>query len=290
MVLFRVGLGCLLYQGILLEPNDISPVLPEEVYESSVVSTILDYRGNEEDDEYYYDTRFCEKTATHHTYSCDGDTYTEAHEFEAYNYCYEKCRICDYERQIVEHDYTDHYTKGDSSGHYAYCICGARTTASHNYEEYLPCSTKCAQCGYKNEIGEHDYTHKYSKNYTYTDKHNAHCECGAFTLSDHTYQVENENGLLIDSCDLCGMERNHEHSYIYTSCGDGKNHTVSCDCGLFQYQQCFGMASDGNTGLVRCLKCNQRLSGNIIIPLEDDDDDENDVMFFKEDGIEEETE
>ena len=50
------------------------------------------------------------------------------------------------------------------------------------------------------------------------------------------------------------------------------------------------MASDGNTGWVRCLKCNQRLSGNIILPLKDDNNDENDVMFFKEDGIEEETE
>ena len=45
----------------------------------------------------------------------------------------------------------------------------------------------------------------------------------------------------------------------------------------------------GANGLTRCEKCNQVLKGSLITPF-GDDDDENDVVIFKEDGIEEETE
>ena len=116
--------------------------------------------------------------------------------------------------------------------------------------------------------------------------HYGYCECGkkSTTAEDHTWT----QGKLVDVCELCGINKDHVHSYTYTSCKDGKTHKVSCGCGYVKFEQCLVMTGEGV--LPRCLKCNQRLSGNIIIPLEDDDDDENDVMFFKEDGIEEETE
>ena len=159
---------------------------------------------------------------------------------------------------------------------------------NHNYEPYNSCYEKCSYCNNKHQIASHDYTNDYE--YYNTTQHTSYCACGAFVLRNHTYQIITEGQLKLDACIYCVGERNHEHSYTYTPCNDGKTHHTSCGCGISNYEQCFGIAGDGNTGWVRCLKCNQRLSGNIIIPLEDDDDDENDVMFFKEDGIEEKTE
>ncbi len=274
-------------QDIHLDEDDLSPIAPNEMYARDEVATILDYRGNEEDDDYYYDTTFSERTATHHTYSCDGDTYTEAHEFEPFDSCYEKCRICDYKHQIRNHDYTYLCYYLNSSTHRAYCECNEYIESNHNYEEYLPCSEKCADCGHKNVIGEHDYTFEYKYDPYNTDVHYGYCECGMKSLNaeEHSWI----QGTISDNCELCGINIDHNHSYSYTSCGDGKTHRVSCGCGYVNFQQCFGMAGDGNTGFVRCLKCNQRLIGNIIFPL-DEDGDENDVMIFKKDDLEEETE
>ena len=261
------------HQDILLEPNDGTIVRPAEIYESNAVSTILRYNSP---------TTFSEVTATHHTYSCDGDTYTEAHEFEAYNSCYEKCRMCDYKRQIKNHDYTYRYSYSSSSVHRAYCECNEYIELNHNFKAYLPCSEKCADCGYKNVIGEHDYTYEYD--YYSATQHQAYCECGASELNDHVYEIETEGQLKLDVCIYCKLERNHEHSYTYTSCKDGKTHYVYCWCGVSKYEQCFGMVGDGDLGLVRCSKCNQRLSGNIISPLNEDEDG---FMIFKKDNSEE---
>ena len=159
-------------QGIDLVENNILPVAPEDIYESNEVATILDHRADEED---YYDTDFINKTDTHHTYSCDGDTYTEEHDYEVYNYCYEKCRACGYQRQAKEHEYTYRYTTSNSTNHYAYCECGTRKGESHVFNvvgEYKICE----ECNYQIET---NHVHSY----TYTPllkgkSHRKECSCG----------------------------------------------------------------------------------------------------------------
>ena len=158
---------------------------------------------------------------------------------------------------------------------------------NHNYEPYNSCYEKCSYCNNKNQISEHNYTHNHI--YANTTYHRSYCECGASKLNNHIYEIHIEGQLKLDVCVDCRIERNHVHEYTYTPCGDGKTHHTFCGCGISQYEQCFGMVGDGNTGLVRCLKCNQKLIGNIILPL-DEDGDENDVMIFKKDDLEEETE
>lgn len=159
-------------QNIHLVGNNILPVAPEDIYESNEVATILDHRADEED---YYDTDFINKTDTHHTYSCDGDTYTEEHDYEVYNYCYEKCRACGYQRQAQEHEYTYRYNSLNSTTHYAYCECGARKGESHVFNvvgEYKICE----ECNYQIET---NHVHSY----TYTPllkgkSHRKECSCG----------------------------------------------------------------------------------------------------------------
>lgn len=161
-------------QGIDLVENNILPVPPEEIYESDEVVTILDYRANVDPDD-YYDTTFIEKTNTHHTYSCSGDTYTEAHDYEVYNYCYEKCRACGYQRQAQEHEYTYRYNSLNSTTHYAYCECGARKGESHVFNVVGKYKI-CEECNYTIEA---NHVHSY----TYTPllkgkSHRKECSCG----------------------------------------------------------------------------------------------------------------
>ena len=251
-------------QGVYLDADDNLPqggsiVFPEEMLNCSQATTILHHN---------YPTTFSEKTDTHHTYSCDGDTYTEAHEFETHNYCYEKCRICDYVVQVREHDYTHCYSFSNASEHYAHCECGDRITESHNYESYLPCSEKCVKCGDKNQIADHDFTYRYSSNDANT--HYAYCECGLSIMAQHSFTISG----MLEKCTHCNLEKNHVHSYTYTSCKDGTTHRRSCRCGVSTYEQCLGIATSGE--FTKCSKCGQFLTGGItpFFRKEDDTSDE----------------
>ena len=191
-----------------------------------------------------------------------------SHNYEPYNSCYEKCSECGYIIQVKEHDYTYRYeSMNNVATHYAYCECGDYSSSTHTYEEYNSCYEKCSECGYKNQIAEHDYTYEYLPNPDDTETHFAYCECGkkSFTPQDHSFVP----GALADTCEFCGINRDHEHYYTYTPCGDGETHRKFCACGYTQYQQCFGMTMPGQ--LSRCSMCGQRLNGGLITPLGEED-------------------
>ena len=227
----------------------------------------------------------------YHTYACDCEP-SEENLFEHNNWEYEPgtlglhrvyCGDCGYTLGNQSHTYE--YTSVDETYHRGTCIyCGYQTPPQiHSYEEYNCCYEKCTVCDYKNQIAEHDYTYEYLPNPDDTDTHFAYCECGKklTTPQEHSFI----QSALTDVCEFCGINRDHEHYYTYTSCGDGETHKKSCACGYTQYQQCFGMTMPGQ--LSRCSMCGQRLNGGLITPLGEEDVA---LPFNKEDELEEETE
>ena len=152
-----------------------SPILPVELASYSGLTTILHYTDDE--DVNRYKTTVTQNGATGHTYSCDGDTYTEAHEFEAYNYCYEKCRICDYVRQVQTHDYTYRYESINELTHYGYCECGAKKEFNHNFT-VSGILDICVDCKLSK-----DHVHSYTYLSAMDGKmHRKMCSCGISQL------------------------------------------------------------------------------------------------------------
>ncbi|MBR2381197.1 MAG: hypothetical protein IKA84_01720 [Clostridia bacterium] len=185
-------------QDIDLVENNILPVPPKDIYESNEVATILDYRADTED---YYDTDFINKTDTHHTYSCDGDTYTEEHDYEVYNYCYEKCRACGYERQAKEHDYS--YTTVSSSVHEATCTdCGYTEEKPHTFRYTSRNATQhtkvCIDCD--ESITEN---HNYEGKIIDATEHSLECDCGATNGTQG--HIWTSSGIGKVKCDFCGF-------------------------------------------------------------------------------------
>lgn len=163
------------WQGIYLDQDDNlssggSIVYPDEIYEYANATTILHSD---------YATTLVATNDTYHTYTCDGDIYDETHTYEAYNSCYEKCSICNHSRQANAHSYTNRYVYVNSTGHRAYCSCGATVTEAHAFEQ-LENFKICYDCGYKVNTSSHVHS------YIYTScgdglRHNKTCACGIST-------------------------------------------------------------------------------------------------------------
>ena len=177
------------------------------------------------------------------------------HDFELYDYCYEKCTKCGHTVQVKPHDYFYNYSAFDETTHYAYCECGDYVSIAHNYEPYDSCYEKCVDCGQKKQIADHDFTYRYSSNDANT--HYAYCECGLSIMAQHSFTISG----MLEKCTYCNLEKNHVHSYTYTSCKDGRTHRRSCRCGVSTYEQCFGIATSGE--FTKCSKCGQFLTGGI---------------------------
>ena len=232
-------------QDIDLVEYNILPVAPEDIYKSDEVATILDYRW--EDDSGYYETTF-DTTDTHHTFNCDGDTYTE------------------------EHDYV--YESINNQTHSVSCFCGYTSTEAHDYETYNFCYEKCSDCGNVRQAKEHSYTYRYEE--IDTISHYSYCECGKQRNDLHNFKLVG----MMNVCENCNCRVNaeHVHSYTYTPRNDGKNHIKECSCGIFVMEQCLGEMSLGGQSL--CSKCGQVVRSGIGI-LSDEDDDA--LPFNKED-------
>ena len=282
------------HQGILLEPNDSSIVIPHEILNSSAVSTIIQYNK----------TTTLTYDSNGHTYSCDGDTYTEPHELE-YDSCYEKCKICEYKRLINPHNFSNYvedsyiqhrayctcgdyelqmhqhnyeYIAVDDEDHNRYCICGHYITSAHDYETYNSCYEKCRTCEHIIQTQEHDYTYGYES--MNTETHYAYCECGAGRVDGHTFYASGE----LDVCIYCKLEKNHVHQYTYISCMDGNTHRKICSCGISVIEPCFGVAAPDSA--ICCIKCGQTMNGGAIkpwskedetVPLDDENNDEEEI-------------
>ena len=208
-------------EDINLDSNDNSNgdslIAPAGLASYEHLTTILHYTDDE--DEERYKTTITNNGATGHTYSCDGDTYTEEHDYEVYNYCYEKCRACGYERQAKEHDYS--YTTASSSVHEATCTdCGYTETKSHNFvcdgvENYLHYE-KCTDCGYRaNRMSGYQYVNINST------QHTSECTtCGHTSMGEHKwgYQMINNTShrKYCTSCGYIAGTESHVVDYTYT--------------------------------------------------------------------------
>lgn len=158
-------------QGIYLDQDDNlssggSIVFPDEIYEYSNAKTILHSD---------YSTTLEVSNDTYHTYICNGDVYNEPHKYISYNYCFEKCSICNHNRESVSHNYTNRYVSINSSNHYSYCLCGGRIVENHNFmthDEY----EVCTDCGYTVEVN-HVHSYLYQSNRDGLS-HMKRCSCG----------------------------------------------------------------------------------------------------------------
>ena len=220
-----------------------------------------------------YYQEYKEYNEEYHIYACNCPP-SEENLFE-HNWIYEPkiagrhsvhCEDCGYELEDQYHTYE--YTSINETYHRGICIyCGNQTYQQmHDFEEYNHCYEKCTICGYHQQAIPHDYTYRYGINENdTTDTHYAYCECNARIESPHSFVTVG----MIDACEFCAYQKDHQHSYTYTPCGDGETHRKSCTCGYTQYQQCFGMTMPGQ--LSRCSTCGQRLNGGLITPLGEED-------------------
>lgn len=95
------------------------------------------------------------------------------HNYELYNYCYEKCSECGYTVQAKEHDFTCSYESMNAETHYAYCECGAGTVDAHTFST-LGVLDICIYCKL-----EKDHVHQYTY-ISCMDEHTHRkiCSCG----------------------------------------------------------------------------------------------------------------
>ena len=191
------------HQGIDLDWDDNESVgtciLPVTLASYEHLTTILHYTDDE--DEERYKTTITNNGATGHTHSCDGDTYTEEHDYEVYNYCYEKCRACGYERQAKEHDYI--YTTVSSSVHEATCTdCGYTEEKPHTFRYTTRNATQhtkvCTDCG--ESITEN---HNYEGKIIDALQHSLECDCGATNGTQG--HIWTSYGVGKVKCDFCGF-------------------------------------------------------------------------------------
>ena len=119
--------------------------------------------------------------ANNHSKECPdcGYTSTEAHDYETYNFCYEKCSDCGNVRQAKEHSYTYRYEEIDTISHYSYCECGKQRNDLHNFK-LVGMMNVCENCNCRVNA-EHVHS------YTYTPRndgknHIKECSCGIFVM------------------------------------------------------------------------------------------------------------
>jgi len=183
------------------------------------------------------------------------------------------CSLCGYKNHSTchTHSYTYNYTSNGSSGHNAYCSCGAYMTKSHTLVTCCDEGEVCSLCGYKNHdscyVGS-SHTCVYTYAYTYlnvsdTSKHNAYCTCNNYILQLHTITACCDMGT---KCSLCGYKNHptcHTHSYTapYTSNGSS-GHIATCACGATA-EQSHSMSTALACGYQYCTKeCGYSISGH----------------------------
>lgn len=134
-----------------------------------------------------------------HSKSCLDCGYlsTEAHNYQPYKTCYEKCSDCDYIHQIKDHDYTHRYESIDNGSHYSYCECGSRTTSSHSFTTSGALDI-CTSCKLeKNHV--HSYSYLSCRDGA---THRATCRCGSSSIEQCFGMVESGN---LRRCTKCNQ-------------------------------------------------------------------------------------
>ncbi len=208
-------------QGIYIDkddnlPNGGSIVFPDEILEYSNAVTVLHYEfapSREIYNDVYHSYTYGEDVyfeehqhvytaidESSHSISCYcGYEIMENHDYEPHNFCYEKCTICGYENQIVEHDYTHNYISINSSTHYGYCECGDRKVFSHDF--YISGLYQiCSKCNHEASI---NHTHVYTYTPLLGSRHTKSCGCGDYVVETciGTASVGGNS-----RCMLCGQD------------------------------------------------------------------------------------
>lgn len=251
-------------QDIDLVEYNILPVAPEDIYKSDEVATILDYSSP---------TTFGENTATHHTFICDGDTYTEEHDFvyesvDGVNHLI-SC-FCGY-TITVPHEYT--YTRINWDTHLGTCICGHTVTENHSLEyEQLGDSENhketCTLCEHSG-IDSHNY-----KCYgTLGEFHSEACiECGYAHMGLESCEYvsidENSHSVICPDCEH--SVATEAHNWAYTSVNALSHEKYCADCGYVSDGLEVHSWTPYNSDYVKCSYCGflKKKTGNIIIPVQ----------------------
>ena len=279
------------HQGIYLDQDDNnnwgSIVFPYEIAAYQNAIPILHDSGED------YQAELYSNGDTYHTYYFNGKTYTEEHDYEEYQHRYRKCRVCEYidyntnnleyqeisntlhscECTVCGHifyeEHTIKYTIISNENHSKNCIyCGYTLTEVHNYQAYNSCYEKCADCGHKNQIAEHDFTYGYETNPNdVNNTHYAYCECGLRISQEHSFSSSGE----LDICTYCHLEKNHIHSYTYRPAIKGKTHIKECRCGEKNTEACFGAAIFGEPAY--CGRCGEEMKFGGIGILSNENED-----------------
>ena len=182
-------------QGIYLDADDNNPfgtaVTPRELNNYENAPLIMHYQHN---------TVCVDNANGTHTLTCNNEVFTEAHEIEELNCCYDNCKVCGYRTQISPHDYTHRYVSQSSTAHYAYCECGNSILQSHNFTETAT-HKLCTECGYRVAINHtHSYIYRPNNN---GRTHRKICTCGDSSLEACLGMKQNDGK---SYCIKCGQE------------------------------------------------------------------------------------
>ena len=249
--------------------NGGSLISPHALALNSQLTTILHYTVEYDEDK--YETILTNNGATGHTYTCDGDTYTEEHFYRFWNpdeETHTATCACEYSIE-VEHHFACRYP--NMRNHSVYCVdCGYVQGIENHTFEYTNTSgsehTKtCSGCGYT--ITEaHEYTDRYSS--MDSNYHRGICECNVSKITRHTFDEDGENKICAD----CGYEIaiNHIHLYTYTPLV-GNRHRKTCSCGDSATEGCMGRTSIDGTSY--CINCGREMAPfPEFFSLEDEED------------------
>lgn len=262
-------------QGIGLDPDnneDNGPIiLPQKLASYEYLTTILHY--TDENDEEKYKTTLTNNGTSGHTYTCDGDTYTEEHDFvyesvDGVNHSI-SC-FCGY-TITVPHEYT--YTRINWDTHLGTCICGHTVTENHSLEyEQLGDSEShketCMLCEHSG-IDSHNY-----KCYgTLGEFHSEACiECGYAHMGLESCEYvsidENSHSVICPDCEH--SVATEAHNWAYTSVNALSHEKYCADCGYVSDGLEVHSWTPYNLDYVKCSYCGflKKKTGNIIIPVQ----------------------
>lgn len=161
------------WQGIYLDQDDNlesggSIVYPSEINDYEYAKLIMHY---------LYGTTCVAVNDVNHNITCNGEVFTETHEYISLNSCFDICEMCNHTKQIIGHQFNDHYLVSDSTNHYAYCSCGNYIIEEHDFSMNNVSGKKvCIDCGYSENIShKHSYTYLACGDGIY---HIKNCSCG----------------------------------------------------------------------------------------------------------------
>ena len=176
--------------------------------------------------------------------------------------CGQRLYILENSRMLDHTHKFENYESVDDENHKAVCECDEILMEVHDFDEkIIKASTHtekgeklftCKVCGYlKTEvIPENANAHSYTKYEDYNkDQHKAICECGAYILESHDWELlkttpatHTQTGLSEYGCKECGANKEEaipvtpDHIYTGYVNHDSDLHKVFCECSSYKLE------------------------------------------------------